>query len=147
MVAGAIIRSMSDLPNADAARPLRIFVVENHPDTRKYLTMYLEMLGHEVEAVQTMEAALETIRIHDFDVLISDIGLPDGDGWELMQRASFRRPIYAIAMSGFGLGADQVRSKAAGFRHHVLKPFGPDELDSMLEEAAEELASCAAAAR
>jgi two-component system CheB/CheR fusion protein len=121
--------------------PLRIFVVENHADTLKYLRMYLEQLGHEVASARSMSEALKTLPDADLDVLISDIGLPDGNGWELLRRAHFDHPVYAIAMSGFGMNADRVRSKEAGFRHHLLKPFVPDELDSMLEEAARERAA------
>ncbi len=122
-------------------RPLRIFLVENHPDTLKYLRMYLEAVGHEVSAALTMQAALAALPDADPDVLLSDIGLPDGTGWELLQRLQgrFRRPVYALAMSGFGLNADQARSRAAGFRHHLLKPFPPGRLDTLLEEAAREL--------
>ena len=55
-----------------------------------------------------------------------------------MERLSLTKRPYAIAMSGFGLNADSLRSKAVGYRHHLLKPFDPDELDAMLEEAARE---------
>jgi two-component system CheB/CheR fusion protein len=112
--------------------------VENHADTLKYLRLYLEQLGHEVRSARSMAEALETLPDADCDVLISDIGLPDGDGWELLQRTNFSHPVYAIAMSGFGMNADRVKSMAAGFRHHVLKPFVPEDLDTMLEEAARE---------
>ena len=120
-------------------RPLSIFIVENHADTLKYLRMYLEQLGHRVSSAQTMQDALKALRKSDCEVLISDIGLPDGDGWTLLRQAEFSRPVYAIAMSGFGLNSDRARSVAAGYRHHILKPFVPDDLDVMLEEAAREL--------
>src|SRR5687767_1602124 len=122
-----------------SVRPLSIFVVENHADTLKYLRMYLEQLGHRVSSAQTMQGALEALRKSDCEVLISDIGLPDGDGWSLLRQAQLPRPVYAIAMSGFGLNSDRARSVAAGYRHHILKPFVPDDLDAMLEEAAREL--------
>ena len=120
-------------------RHLSIFVVENHPDTLKYLRMYLEQLGHQVQSAKTLEEALRLAPSMTCDVLISDIGLPDGDGWDLLPQARFPQPVYAIAMSGFGMNADRARSKAAGFRHHLLKPFDPQELEGMLEEAAGEL--------
>ena len=86
-----------------------------------------------------MAEALTARPCADCDALISDIGLPDGDGWELLRRvhSHLPRPLYAIAMSGFGMNADHVRSREAGFRHHLLKPFKPAELDSMLAEAAQ----------
>ena len=73
-------------------------------------------------------------------MLLSDIGLPDGDGWELLRRLQpqLPRPIYAVAMSGLGLPTSQQRSKDAGYRHHLLKPFKVTELDAILEEAARE---------
>ena len=124
-------------------RPLRIFVVENHPDTLKYLRMYLETMGHEVFSAPTVAEALAALPASDCDVLLSDIGLPDGTGWELLQRLEGKldRPVYAIAMSGFGLHADQSRSRAAGFRHHLVKPFPPDRLGDLMDEAASELAT------
>jgi len=121
-------------------RPLRIFVVENHSDTLKYLTLYLEQMGHTVVSARSMATALDTMPAAECDVLISDIGLPDGSGWELLKRANLPRPIYAIAMSGFGTSSDRLKSKAAGYRRHILKPFPPEELDEMLEEAGAELA-------
>jgi len=119
---------------------MHIFLVENHPDTLKWLTLYLEELDHTVTPARTMREALEALPSTDCDVLISDIGLPDGDGWELMRNLRLLHPIFAIAMSGFGMNADRAKSKAAGFRHHLLKPFQPDELDAVLDEAAAELA-------
>ena len=122
-------------------RVLRVFVVENHPDTLKYLRMYLVGMGHEVSSALTMQEALVALPDADPDVLLSDIGLPDGDGWELLRRLQGRlkRPVYALAMSGFGLNADQARSRAVGFRHHLLKPFPPERLGDLLDEAAREL--------
>jgi two-component system CheB/CheR fusion protein len=119
--------------------PLRIFVVENHPDTLKYLTIYLEQMGHTVRSARSMREALAGLPSAECQVLISDIGLPDGDGWELLQRSRLAGSVYAIAMSGFGMNADFLRSKAAGYRHHMLKPFDPAELDAMLDEAAAEV--------
>ena len=117
--------------------PLRIFVVENHPDTLKWLKMYLEARGHTVFTAVTMGETLAAFPASQCDVLLSDIGLEDGDGWELMERLD-PRPAYAIAMSGFGMMADNERSQAAGFRHHLLKPYQPSELDAFLAEAAGE---------
>ena len=131
-------------PPAIESPPLRIFVIENHEDTLKYLTIYLEQLGHTVFSAATMTEALAALPSANCDVLISDMGLPDGNGWELLQRLQLSQPIYAIAMTGFGLGADRAKSKAVGFRHHLLKPFDPDELDAVLEEAARETAAARA---
>ena len=118
---------------------MRIFLVENHRDTLEYMQMYLEVSGHTVLAADSMTKALAALPGADCDVLISDIGLPDGDGWMLLRRLRLPRPIYAIAMSGFGMGADHLRSREAGYRKHLLKPLDPKELDAALAEAAREL--------
>lgn len=126
-------------PNSADPPALQVLVVENHPDTLVGLTRFLEMMGHKVHSARTRTEALDLLARENYDVLLSDIGLPDGTGWELLQAAEAHRPPYAIAMSGFGTNADRVRSKAAGFRHHLTKPFNPDELDHLLEEAAREV--------
>ena len=68
----------------------------------------------------------------------TDIGLPDGNGWELIEEMGESRPAYAIAMSGYGMRADLNRSAEAGFRHHLIKPISAKKLDTLLKVAAAE---------
>lgn len=117
---------------------LHILLVENHDDSREYLAMYLESSGHQVTPVATVEEALTAANVGHYDVLLSDIGLPDGDGWQLLQEAHFSHPVYGIAMSGFGMNTDRERSKQAGYRQHLLKPIDIEKLDEILAEAADE---------
>jgi two-component system CheB/CheR fusion protein len=124
---------------AGARRPLRIFVVENHEDTRFLLVLLLEQLGHTVFSAPSLGEALAELPSARCDVLISDIGLPDGNGWELMTQLGDERPRYAIAMSGFGMSSDRQRSLGVGYRHHLLKPVEPNQLERLLDEAAAEL--------
>ncbi|MEO7115533.1 MAG: response regulator [Caldimonas sp.] len=119
---------------------LRIFIVENHDDTRFLLGVLLEQLGHTVHAVATMKEGVEQAGSGDWDMLISDIGLPDGNGWELLVALGDRAPPYAVAMSGFGMASDRQKSLAAGYRHHLLKPVEPNQLEALLDEAASEIA-------
>lgn len=100
--------------------------------------MYLEQLGHGVRLAKCVSEALDELSVATVEVLISDIGLPDGDGWEIMERAHLPTTVYAIAMSGFCTLSDRSRSESVGFRHHLTKPFSPDELDGYLAEAARE---------
>jgi len=116
-------------------RPLRVFLVENHEDTVRYMQLYLEQLSYQVCAASDMATALREIPESCCDVLISDIGLPDGDGWLLMEKLGGHRPQFAIAMSGYGTVNDQRRSRAAGYDHHLVKPFAPDALVALLREA------------
>ncbi|HKO68138.1 MAG TPA: response regulator [Burkholderiaceae bacterium] len=133
------VSNTSNQTKPRAPHRLRVFVVENHADTREFLTFMLEELGHQVVVAETMTRALREVPVANCDVLISDIGLPDGDGWELLARLHLPRPIFAIAMSGFGMASDRNRSKAAGYRHHLVKPMGLEHLESILKEAAAEL--------
>lgn len=120
---------------------LKILLVENHDDTLVYLTKYMEKKGHFVIPARDMASAMQTLEETAVNVLISDIGLPDGDGWELMRKAVRVQPSpYGIAMSGFGMRSDREKSLQAGFRHHLIKPFLPEELDELLEAAAQSVA-------
>jgi DNA-binding response OmpR family regulator len=114
---------------------LRVFLVENHEDTVRYMKLYLEQLSYKVRIAADMATALREIPKSGCDVLISDIGLPDGDGWQLMEKLGDHRPRFAIAMSGYGTVNDQHKSRAAGYDHHLIKPFAPDALVALLREA------------
>jgi len=116
-------------------RPLSLFLVENHEDTVRYMQLYLEQLGYKVSVAPDMATAVREIPKSHCDVLISDIGLPDGDGWQLMEKLADHRPRFAIAMSGYGTSNDQHKSRAAGYDHHLVKPFVPDALLALLREA------------
>jgi len=84
-------------------------------------------------------AALRDFWICGGEVLVSDLGLPDGDGWQLLRESREAGAFpYAIAMSGFGTFADVATSTEAGFRHHLVKPFEWDALKRLLGFALEE---------
>lgn len=103
--------------------------------------MYLERLGHTVRAAESLADALAQLAHERYDVLIADIGLADGTGWDLMRllrEEGHPCPPYAIAMTGFGMSADRRRSLAEGFRHHLVKPIDSHKLVALLEEAASE---------
>jgi CheY-like chemotaxis protein len=114
---------------------LSVFLVENHEDTVRYMKLFLEQLGYAVSVAADMATALREIPTSHCDVLISDIGLPDGDGWQLMELLGSDRPQFAIAMSGYGAGNDQRRSRDVGYNHHLVKPFTPDALLTLLGDA------------
>ncbi|MDX2082065.1 MAG: response regulator [Terrimicrobiaceae bacterium] len=117
------------------SRSLRILVVENHGDTLLYMRRYLEQLGHVVRTATSLADAGTALGKELPDVLISDIGLPDGEGWELPRSLPAHAGVFAIAMSGYGSEADVRRSREAGFHRHLVKPFDPDDLDALLAEA------------
>jgi CheY-like chemotaxis protein len=119
---------------AGERRLFRIFLVENHENTAEYLKLYLEGLGHSVILSRNMESALDSFPKSSCDLLISDITLPDGNGWELMQRLRALGRFEAIAMSGHADIHDIKRSKAVGYKHHLVKPFTPELLEAVILE-------------
>ena len=126
-----------------ATSPLRILIVENDQDTRNFFKLYLEQLGHRPDAVNGVSDALAALVQSRYDVLFVDIGLTDGSGWDLMNIVKEREipcPRYSIAMTGYGLPEDRARSEAAGYRHHLLKPFEPAKIKTLLQDASRKLA-------
>ena len=125
--------------DSSARSRLRVLVVEDHLDTREMLCMLLQMYGHDVVTAQSKREALSAAPAAHCDVLLTDIGLPDGTGWDLLRELGSAAPPYALAMSGYGMDLDLAKSKAAGFRHHMIKPMGQDQLQNYLHEAAMEI--------
>lgn len=126
-------------------KPLRIFVVEDHPTSAKYLRLFLEARGHRVVCVGNFREALEMLPQAGCDVLLCDISLPDGCGWDLLSLVdkSLPRPTVAVAMSADVRTESHVESEEAGFLHHLDKPIDPAALEAVLDQAAWMLASLA----
>jgi signal transduction histidine kinase/CheY-like chemotaxis protein len=119
-----------------AMRSLRILLVEDHADTMRVMKRLLTNIGHTLKTASSVEAALELADAHRFDLVVSDIGLPDGTGLELMQQLRARHQLRGIAMSGYGMEEDIRRSLAAGFERHLTKPVNVDLLEASLAEMA-----------
>jgi len=111
---------------------LRILLVEDHEDTRLVFQAILSQKGHAVESVATGEAALGLAATQTFDLVISDLGLPDLSGTELMTILRERYSLRGIALSGYGMEEDIHRSKSAGFDYHLTKPVDPAKIDQLL---------------
>jgi CheY-like chemotaxis protein len=120
------------LPPAPTARNLRVLLVEDHEPTRITLGRLLQRRGYIVETAGTLASAREAAAAADFDLFISDLGLPDGDGAELMMELAERGGPPGIALSGYGMDEDVARSRAAGFIAHLTKPVDIDALDRVL---------------
>ena len=123
-------------PPTAPVRPLRIFVVEDDPAEQEIYRLHLEGAGHLVSAAFDMKYALQRLATRRYDVLIVDIGLPDGDGWKLMREVKLVHPLFAVAITARSSEADRERSRAVGFRRHLVKPLLLRELDEMLRKAA-----------
>jgi PAS domain S-box-containing protein len=120
---------------------LRILLVEDHEDTRQIFQMILKQKGHVVESAATGEAALALAGSQVFDVVISDLGLPDLSGTDLMSILRERYSLKGVAVSGYGMEEDIRRSKSAGFDYHLTKPADPSKIDLLLAEIMKEVRS------
>jgi PAS domain S-box-containing protein len=118
------------------SKPLRVLLVEDHRDTRHVLARLLIHFGHEVVTAENIRRALQILGTGEIDVLLCDIGLPDGSGYEVVAQARRKRPIKAVAITGFGTEEDVRRSKEAGFDFHLVKPVDLHDLQTVLEQLA-----------
>ncbi len=115
---------------------LRILVVEDHEPTRSSLKTLLERRAHHVRVAGTFADGKAALTQQSFDILLSDLGLPDGDGNQLAACLRELQPrAVAIALSGYGQDHDLTRSADAGFRGHLVKPIAMEKLDSAIAEA------------
>ncbi len=115
---------------------LQVLIVDDHAETLRVLSALLSKRGHKVSTAVSLQSALEILEQDRFDVLISDIGLPDGDGNELIRAAKERQSLKGIALSGFGMEDDRRNSKESGFDYHLTKPIEFQKLESVLREIA-----------
>ena len=122
-------------PTLAERQPMRILLVEDHEDTNRSLTSLLRRRGYHVQSALTFQSALELSDKEKFDVLISDLGLPDGNGIDLIQKLVSKPPL-GIALTGFGMEQDIRKSREAGFQHHLVKPIDLNKLDTLIQKSA-----------
>jgi signal transduction histidine kinase/CheY-like chemotaxis protein len=117
-----------------ANKAVRILLVDDHQDTLEFMSRFLTLGGHHVATASNYEEALSLGQSQEFDLVISDIGLPDGNGYDLIHELRARSPIKGIALSGYGMKADVDRSESAGFSAHLTKPCDLSVLNSTIEK-------------
>ncbi|MEY2558121.1 MAG: hypothetical protein QOE34_1546 [Verrucomicrobiota bacterium] len=128
--------SAASIPATPVARKsMRVLLVEDHEDTNRSLTNLLRRRGYHVHSARSVQSALDLASQERFDVLVSDIGLPDGSGIDLMQQLSVDHPLFGIALTGFGMEEDVRRSHDVGFQHHLIKPVDLNRLDALLQQS------------
>jgi len=139
-------RRPTPVPEPTPGRSLRVLVVEDHADTAEQFARLLKRAGHEVICAGSIKEAQTYAMVTPaqnracaFDILISDLDLPDGSGRDLMRNLAKRYPIRGIALSGHGMKEDIQSSIAAGFSHHITKPVNWQELKLAIENIAEEM--------
>jgi signal transduction histidine kinase/ActR/RegA family two-component response regulator len=123
-------------PSDETSRQgLRILLVDDHQDTCAALEKLLVHRGHLVAATHNVRSAMEAAVRNQFDLLISDIALPDGSGMELMMQLQAISKMPGIAISGFGNYGDIEKSLQAGFSDHLIKPVKLEKLEAAIESA------------
>src|SRR5215216_3137480 len=117
-------------------KSLRILVVEDHDDTLQALSRLLSHFGHEISVADGAQNALSIINSKEFDVVLCDIALPDGSGYDVIAEAKRKRPFKAVAITGFGGSDDIARGKQAGLDFHLTNPVDFHELRAVLGQIA-----------
>ena len=112
----------------------RVLLVEDHEPSRLVLARLLANRQMEVVQARTAAEALQRAQHHNFDLVISDIGLPDSSGFDLMTILQMRHGCRGISLSGYGTEQDIARSREAGFMTHLTKPVQAQTLDRVLQE-------------
>ena len=127
-------RADSSTRKAQKFSKKRILLVEDHKDTRTSLEFLLQKIKHDVKSATSAKEALKLAAENEFDLVISDIGLPDQSGLELMQQLKERFSLKGIGLSGYGMEEDIVKSREAGFIQHLTKPVRFDKLKQVISE-------------
>ena len=113
----------------------RIIVVEDHASTAEALRKFLTTIGYKVYIAPDVASARALAKAIEFDVLLSDLRLPDGTGWDLMEELNATKPVRAIAISGHNTDTDIEKSRKVGFLDHIAKPLVAEELTAAIERA------------
>ena len=121
--------------SSGAQQRFKILLVDDHQDTCAAFKKLLTRRGHVVAAAHDVRSAMEAAARNKFDLIISDIALPDGSGMDLMMQVRAISNIPGIAISGFGNNGDIERSLQAGFSEHLTKPIKLDDLEAAIERA------------
>lgn len=110
-------------------------MVEDHASTAQALQKFLTTVGYKVYVAPDIASARALAKAIEFDVLLSDLRLPDGTGWDLMEELSATKQVRAIAISGHNTDTDIERSRKVGFLDHIAKPLVAEELTAAIERA------------
>src|SRR5436309_1851128 len=120
-------------PKPAVPRHRRVLLVDDHHDTCIGMKRMLERHGYEITLAHSAEQAVEKVHSQDFDLLISDIGLPDRSGYELMREVRLKKDLPGIALSGFGSEQDISQAREAGFSEHLTKPINFERLEKTIQ--------------
>lgn len=130
-----IVPSLDPLPVIAAKNTLSILLVEDHEPTRTSLAHLLARRSYKVLTASSFAEAQALAESHSFNLLISDIGLPDGNGYDLMAKLKKKGLLKGIALTGYGMEQDIARSQEVGFITHLTKPVRVQSLEAAINAA------------
>ena len=125
-----VVPTPAPVPTSPKARGM----VEDHEDTAKTMARLLRGLNHKVDIAQSVSAGVELALGQEYDLILSDIGLPDGTGIDFIEKVRPHKKTPAIAITGFGVEEDVRRSLEAGFSAHLTKPVNFERLESLISQ-------------
>ena len=120
----------------NSGKSLRILVVEDHSDTLQALSRLLNHFGHDISPADNARSALNMIKAKEFDVVLCDIALPDGNGYDVVVEAKRKGAVKDVVISGFGVREDVERGRKGGFDFYLAKPVDFHELRTVLGQIA-----------
>jgi CheY-like chemotaxis protein len=137
-----LVRSAGVAPEPPAvvdasARPLHVLLVEDHEATRRVMERLLRQVGHRVTGVTSVASATAAATQNGFDLIISDLGLPDGSGLDVMRQLRDSYAGRAIALTGYGMDSDIAASLEAGFAEHLTKPVDLATLEGAIRRVSQ----------
>ena len=116
---------------------LHILLVEDHADTAQAMAALLNALGHRVTVAGSIAEAMAAAELAaPIDLVVSDLGLPDGNGQDLMRELIRRYGLRGIALSGYGMEQDLRKSREAGFERHLIKPIDAEVFKATIRQVA-----------
>lgn len=128
----AVMQEVKESSETSPSR-VRLLIVEDHVDTALTLRLLLTHVGYYVQTADNAARALDLASRETFDIMVSDLGLPDASGYELMRKIRDRHALKGIAMSGYGMEEDMRKSREAGFSDHLVKPVDVERLHQVIQ--------------
>jgi PAS domain S-box-containing protein len=126
-------------PAPEASRrdsSLTVLLIEDHVDTAEVMAQLISGMSHHVTVVGRVDDALAATQSATYDLIVSDVGLPDGTGLDFIKAFREHSDVPAVALTGFGTDEDVRRCLAAGFTSHLTKPVNFAQLEQLIEGAA-----------
>ena len=119
-------------PTPSQKSPRRVLLIEDHADTATVLTLLLKKFGHTVDCAGSVADGLAKFEAGEYDIVLSDLGLPDGTGIDFVQKLRQQSAVPAVALTGYGMEDDIRRCTEAGFNAHLTKPVNFTELNALI---------------